>query len=150
MISAIASALTFVITVLPLIWFVSQLWKTLETDFRSVAASRVTKEDRAKAYLHHVLVLTGATKMGIGYALNVGQEQFQLWDRFVRRLKNPKDPRAPYEETCFFILHSGMPRAEEIATVLLQLSSNPSLFDKWALQKGVAYKADGRMFEHTR
>jgi len=111
---------------------------------------RVTKEERAKAYLHHILTLTGTTRMGIGYALNVGKVQFQLWDRFVKRLQNPEDPQAPYEETCFFILHSGMPRAEEIATVLLQLFNNPGLFDKWALQKGIPYKADGHMFERTR
>jgi hypothetical protein len=40
-----------------------------------------------------------------------------------------------------------MPKVEEIATALLHLSNNPGLFDKWALQNGVAFKADGRVFD---
>jgi len=43
-----------------------------------------------------------------------------------------------------------MPKAEKIATALLQLSSNPALFDKWALNNGVAFKADGHMFERAQ
>jgi hypothetical protein len=116
----------------------------------SGAASRVTKEERARAYLNRILALTGATQVDNAYVLNVGKVQFQLRDRFVRRLQNPKDPRAGFEETCFYLVHSGMPKAEEIATALLQLSNNPALFDKWALQNGVAFKADGRVFERAQ
>ncbi len=39
-----------------------------------------------------------------------------------------------------------MPRAEEIATVLLQLRNNPELFDKWSMQNGLAFKSDGEVF----
>ena len=108
---------------------------------------RVTKEQRAEAFLHRILALTGANKVDGAYVLNVGKVQFQLRDRFIRRLQNPQDPKSPYEETCFYLVHNGMPKVEEIATALLHLSNNPALFDKWALQNGVAFKADGKVFD---
>jgi len=116
----------------------------------SGAARRVAKEERARVYLHRILALTGATQVENAYVLNVGKVQFQLRNRFVRRLQNPEDPRAGLEETCFYLVHNGMPKAEEIATALLQLSSNPALFDKWALKNGVAFKADGQMFKRAQ
>jgi hypothetical protein len=39
-----------------------------------------------------------------------------------------------------------MPKSEHIATALLQLKNNPALFDGWAAQNGVAFKADGQVF----
>jgi hypothetical protein len=60
------------------------------------------------------------------------------------------DPRCTYEETCFYPVHIGMPKAEEIATALLQLTNNPPLFDKWAVQNGLAFKADGQVFTHAQ
>jgi len=107
----------------------------------------VTKEQRAEAFLRRILALTGATKADGAYILNVGKLQFQLRDRFIRRVQNPQDPKSPYEETCFYLVHNGMPKVEEIATALLHLSNNPGLFDKWALQNGVAFKADGKVFD---
>jgi len=106
-----------------------------------------SKEQRAEAFLHRIMALTGATKVDGAYILNVGNVQFQLRDRFIRRLQDPNDPKAPYEETCFYLVHNGMPKVEEIATALLHLSNNPALFDKWALQNGVAFKADGKIFD---
>lgn len=111
------------------------------------ASLRMTKEQRAEAFLRRVLALTGATKMDNVYVLNAGKVQFQIRDRFIRRLQNPEDPKSPYEETCFYLVHNGMPKVEEIATALLHLSNNPGLFDKWALQNGVAFKADGKVFD---
>ena len=108
---------------------------------------RITKEQRAEAFLRRILALTGATRVDGAYVLNVGKVQFQLRDRFIRRLQNPNDPKSPYEETCFYLVHNGMPKVEEIATALLHLSNNPGLFDKWALQNGVAFKADGKVFD---
>ena len=111
------------------------------------ASLRMTKEQRAEAFLRRVLALTGATKMDNVYVLNAGKVQFQIRDRFIRRLQDPGDPKSPYEETCFYLVHNGMPKVEEIATALLHLSNNPGLFDKWALQNGVAFKADGKVFD---
>ncbi len=108
---------------------------------------RITREQRAEAFLRRIMALTGAMKVDCAYVLNVGNVQFQLRDRFIRRLQNPDDPKSPYEETCFYLVHNGMPRVEEIATALLHLSNNPALFDKWALQNGVAFKADGKVFD---
>ena len=65
--------------------------------------------------------------------------------RYVRRLRDLTDPKCPYEETCFYPAHKEMPKAEQIATVLLQLKNNPALFDRWAAQCG-AFKADGQPF----
>jgi hypothetical protein len=39
-----------------------------------------------------------------------------------------------------------MPKAEQIATALLQLRNNPALFDRWAYQCGLSFKADGQVF----
>jgi len=113
----------------------------------SAVASRITKEQRAEAFLQRILALTGAKKVDGAFVLNAGTVQFQLRDRFIRRLQNPNDPKSPYEETCFYLVHNGMPKVEEIATALLHLSNNPALFDKWALQNGVAFKADGKVFD---
>jgi hypothetical protein len=112
-----------------------------------VRVPHVTKEQRAEAFLQRILALTGAKRANGAYVLNVGKVQFQLRDRFIRRLQNPDDPKSPYEETCFYLVHNGMPKVEEIATALLHLSNNPGLFDKWALQNGVAFKADGKVFD---
>ena len=43
-----------------------------------------------------------------------------------------------------------MPKAEEIATALLQLKSNPWLFDSWAIERELAFKADGQAFSRAR
>jgi len=108
---------------------------------------RITKEQRAEAFLRRILALTGATKVDGAYVLNVGRVQFQIRDRFIRRLQDPDDLKSPYEETCFYLVHNGMPKVEEIATALLHLSNNPSQFDNWPLQNGVAFKADGKVFD---
>jgi len=36
--------------------------------------------------------------------------------------------------------------AEVVASALLQLKSNPKLFQKWRRQPGYMFKADGEMF----
>jgi len=105
--------------------------------------------DRAKAYLRRIVAITNATQMGDGYVLDVGTTRFQVRDRYVRRLRYAADLKCGYEETCFYSIHEGMPKAEEIATALLQLRNNPALFDKWAVQNGQAIKADGQVFSHA-
>ena len=90
--------------------------------------------------------LTGATQMDDAYIVDVGKMQFRVGYRYVRRLRDVTDPECAYEETCFYPVHKGMPKAEEIATALLQLTNNPALFDKWAVQNGLAFKADGQVF----
>src|SRR6266849_2996610 len=108
------------------------------------------RKDRAKTYLRRIVALTGATQMDDAYVLDVGKMQFRVGYRFVRRLRDMTDPQATYEETCFYPVHMGMPEAEEIATALLQLTNNPALFDKWAVQNGLAFKADGQVFTRAQ
>jgi len=103
------------------------------------------RKDRAKTYLRRIAALTGATQTGHAYVLDVGKMRFRVRDRYVSRLRDMTDPGCSIEETCFYSVHKGMPKAEEIATDLLQLMNNPTLFDKWAAQSG-ACKADGQPF----
>jgi len=103
------------------------------------------RKDRAKAYLRRIAALTGATQTGSAYVLDVGKMRFRVRDRHVSRLRDITDPGCALEETCFYPVHRGMPKAEELATALLQLMNNPALFDRWAAQSG-AYKADGQAF----
>jgi len=43
-----------------------------------------------------------------------------------------------------------MPKAEQIAAALLKLRNNPALFDRWARQRDLAFKADGQVFDLVR
>ena len=102
-------------------------------------------QDDPKTYLLRIVAITGATKMGSGYALDVGVTRFQVCGSYVRRMQDVNNPKSAYEKTCFYTAEKNMPKAEQIATVLLQLKNNPALFDRWAAQCG-AFKADGQPF----
>ena len=104
-----------------------------------------TPRDRAKTYLRRIVALTGGTRMGNGYDINVGATRFHVRDGYVTRMRDVTDPKCAYEETCFYTADKTMPKAEQIATALLQLKNNPALFDRWAAQSG-AFKADGEAF----
>ena len=106
---------------------------------------RLGRKDRAKTYLRLIVALTGASQMRNGYVLRVGTTRFHVRDRYVRRLRDLTDPKSACEETCFYPAHKDMPKAEGIATALLQLMNNPALFEKWAARSG-AFKADGQAF----
>jgi hypothetical protein len=110
----------------------------------------VARKYRAQSYLRRVVALTGATQMGSGYVLDVGTTRFEVRDRYVRRLRDLTDPKRTYEGTCFYSAHKEMPKAEQIATALLQLRNNPALFDRWAHQCGLAFKADGQVFTRAQ
>jgi hypothetical protein len=110
---------------------------------------RIDRKDRAKGYLQRIAALTGATQTGDAYVLDVGKMRFHVRHRYVRRVRDTTDPECALEETCFYPVQKGMPKAEEIATALLQLTNNPGLFDKWAAQNG-AFKADGQVFSATK
>ena len=107
------------------------------------------RKDRAKRYLQCIAALTGATQMGNSYVLDVGKTRFRVRHRYVSRLRDMTDPGCALEETCFYPAYKDMPKAEEIATALLQLMSNPALFDRWAAQSG-AFKANGHAFSPSQ
>ena len=115
----------------------------------SQAVGPFERKDRAKTYLRRIMALTGATQTGNSYVLDVGTTRFHLRDRYVGRQRDVSDPKCEYEETCFRLPYTDMPRAEQIATALLQLRNNPGLFDRWAEQCG-AYKADGQGFTRAQ
>ena len=102
-------------------------------------------KDDPKTYLLRIVAITGATQMGSGYALDIGVTRFQVCGSYVRRVQDVNNPKCGYEETCFYTADKSMPKAEQIASALLQLKSNPALFDRWAAQCG-AFKADGQPF----
>ena len=102
-------------------------------------------KDRAKTYLRHIVGLTGSRQTGNDYVLDVGTTRFYVRDRYVTRLRDVRDPKRGYEETCFCLPYKVIPKAERIATALLQLRNNPALFDRWAAQIG-AVKAAGQVF----
>jgi hypothetical protein len=108
------------------------------------------RKDSARTYLARVVALTGATQMGNGYDLTVGKTRFHVRYRYVRRLRDLTDPQGAYEETCFYPAKKEMPKAKQIATALLQLRNNPALFDRWAHQCGLAFKADGQVFTRAQ
>jgi hypothetical protein len=103
-------------------------------------------EQRGEIYLRRIVALTGAKQMDGSYVLDVGKARFEVRDRKVRRSPNGADPTWARWETCFHPAHQDMAKAEQIATVLLQLKSNPWLFDSWAIKRERAFKADGQMF----
>ncbi len=111
----------------------------------SDAVHPITPKDRPKIYLRRIVALTGATRMGNGYLLDVGTTRFLVRHRCVGRTRDVTDPKCAYEETCFYSAHKEMPKSEHIAAALLQLKNNPALFDRWAAQSG-AFKADGHAF----
>jgi hypothetical protein len=102
--------------------------------------------NQAQSYLLRIVALTNATEMGDGYLLNVGTNTFHVRDRYVTRLRGGKDAKSRHEQTCFFVPNQGMPIAEQIATALLMLKNDPTLFDKWAVKNGESFKADGQIF----
>ena len=103
------------------------------------------RTDRARTYLHRIVALTGAAQTSQGYVLDVGKTRLFVRDGYVGRRRDASDPQCGYEKTCFCLPYNGMPKAEQIATALLQLRNNPALFDLWAAQSG-AFKADGQSF----
>ena len=107
--------------------------------------ARLRRKVRAKEYLRRIVTLTGATQLDDTYVLDVGEMRFHVSHRYVKRLRDTTDPECAFEETCFYPVYKGMPKAEEIATALLELMNNPALFDRWAAQCG-AYKANGQGF----
>jgi hypothetical protein len=111
---------------------------------------RIDRNDRARTYLRCIVALTGAKRMGSGYFLDVGTTRFEVRDRYIRRVRDATDPKCAYEETCFYPAYQEMPKAERIATALLQLRNNPALFEKWAVQRSLAFKADGQSFTRAQ
>jgi hypothetical protein len=114
------------------------------------SASPGTRKERAERYLARVVALTGASQMGNGYVLDVGATRFHVREGYVGQMQDLNDPKCAYKETCFYSTCREIPKAEQIAAALLQLASNPALFDKWVVQDGRMFKADGQVFTRSK
>ena|SRR5215469_6271103 len=106
------------------------------------AQSKVTPTQRAAKYLRRVARLTGAKQVPCGgYWLRAGHSSFLVDCESVRLISRHR------ESTCFSAAtYPDMLGAEVVASALLQLKSNPKLFQKWRRQPGYMFKADGEMF----
>jgi hypothetical protein len=107
--------------------------------------TKCTPAERAAEYLERIAALTGAKQGDDGtYHLTVGSMRFLVDYKFVRVISH-RD-----ETTCFSVVaYPDIPRAEVIASALLQLKNNPRLFDKWRQRQGDTFKANGQMFGDT-
>ncbi len=89
---------------------------------------KFTAAKRAEEYLKRVAALTGAQQDDDGaYLLTTGRIRFLVGDKFVRVISHHG------ESTCFSVSADwDMPRAELVASALLQLKNNPGLFKQWS------------------
>ena len=104
--------------------------------------TKCTPAQRAAEYLKRIATLTGAKQVhGDSYHLTAGRMHFLVDSKFVRLI-------FPWgESTCFSVVaDSNIPRAEVVASALLQLKNNPGLFEKWRERRGFTFKANGKMF----
>jgi hypothetical protein len=107
--------------------------------------TRSTPAERAAEYLERIAGLTGAKQDDDGtYHLTAGRMRFRVDSEFVRVISHRG------ESTCFSVVaYADIPRAELIASALLQLKNNPRLFEKWRERQGDAFKANGQIFADT-
>jgi hypothetical protein len=100
-----------------------------------------TPSERAARYLKRVAALTGAKHVqGNSYILPVARKLFLVNCKFVRLLSRRG------KSTCFSLIGDlDTPRAEIVASVLLQLKNNPKLFKKWRKRPGCPFKANGKL-----
>ena len=104
--------------------------------------TKCTPAQRAAEYVKRVAALTGAEQVcGDSYWLRAGRREFLVDNKFVRVISHRG------KSTCFSVATDpDMPTAEVVASALLQLKNNPTLFKKWRKRRGYAFKANGKMF----
>lgn len=105
------------------------------------AETSCSRSERAARYLQRIAALTGAKHVhGNSYVLAVARKLFLVNSKFVHRLSRRG------ESTCFSLMADlDTPRAEIVASVLLQLKNNPKLFKKWRKRPGCPFKANGKL-----
>src|SRR5258707_1192617 len=91
---------------------------------------------QAQRYLLRVVALTRARQVDDGdYLLPTGRMRLLVGDKFIRVSSNQG------ESTCFSVSADwDMPRAELVASALLQLKNNPGLFKQWREMQGYTFK----------
>jgi len=108
--------------------------------------TKFTPAERAEEYLERIAALTGAKQVhGDSYWLRAGRRNFLVDYKSVRVVLRR------VKSTCFSVAADpDMPRAEVVASALLQLKNNPRLFEKWRELRGYTFKANGQMFRSIR
>ena len=102
-----------------------------------------TPDESAAKYLKRIARLIGAEQVpGGSYWLRAGRRDFLVDPKFVQVISFSG------KSTCFSVA-AEMPRAEVIASALLQLKNNPRLFKTWRKQPGYTFKANGKMFRRA-
>jgi hypothetical protein len=105
--------------------------------------TKFAPNERAEEYLKRIVALTGAKQDGRGkYRLKAGRRRFLVDSEFVRVISRRS------KSTCFSVA-ADMPSAEVIASALLQLKNNPTLFEVWREWRGLPFKANGHMCRGT-
>jgi hypothetical protein len=138
-----------IMMVLPIVGvIVWRLWMSGEQRKPSNGVDVMDIVDRAESYLRRIVAVTGATRVGSYYVLDVGKTRFEVHDSYVCQAPSAINPTATPRGTCFYLPNQHLPAEEKIATALLQLKNNPTLFDRWAGQTGV-FKADGELFSQA-
>jgi hypothetical protein len=104
--------------------------------------TKSTPAQHAAEYLKRVAAVTGAEQVrGDSYWLRAGHRNFLVSYKFIRLVSHHG------KSTCFSVAADpDMPSAEVVASALLQLKNNPSLFKKWRKQPGCTFKANGKVF----
>jgi hypothetical protein len=107
--------------------------------------TKCTPAERAAEYLQRIAGLAGAKQDDDGtYHLTAGGTHFLVDSNSVRVVS------LRGESTCFsVVVYPDIPRAEAVASALLQLKNNPRLFEKWRHRQGDTFKANGQMFGDT-
>jgi len=107
--------------------------------------SECTPAERAAEYLERITGLVGAEQGDDGsYHLTAGRIHFLVDYNYVSVIS------LRGESACFSVVaYPDIPRAEMVASALLQLKNNPRLFEKWRERQGDAFKANGEIFGDT-
>ena len=116
----------------------------MRSDWRAMSMQTgSTPAERAAEYLERIAGLTGAKLDDDGtYHLTVGRMRFRVDYKFVISHCG--------KSTCFSVVaYPDIPRAEVIASALLQLKNNPRIFEKWRHRQGDMFKANGQIFGDT-
>lgn len=91
----------------------------------------IKARDLAVANLERVARLVGASFTYDSATLQIGRYAYLIRPDEIRR--QLVDSMCPYQETCLRV-RPDMPRPEKIASILLLLKNDPTIFDRWAQQ----------------
>lgn len=93
----------------------------------------------ARANLERIVKLFGARLIGEVYVeLAIGNYLYRIYGSHIYRLRKISGEYVPYGDTCYGpACH--MPVAEVMATAILLLHHDPSIFDRWNNNRGTWY-----------